>query len=249
MREVGEGGRGARPARRPGRGGPGPRRGTRDATTPRSSTAWRTASAASSACGETWCTVWLKRRDVAERALQVDLLEGALAEHLAVDLAGQREHRRAVHARVPQAGQQVGRARAGDRQARGRAAGELAVGGRGEGGGALVADADEAKLAVLLGAGAARRRGRGCEWPTIPKTSVIPHATSVAPSRRRPSARARCRCGTPTQIAIIADLDREARDAVAELAASRRSAGSSRSHATGSEADPCSIVPSPSGPP
>ena len=59
--------------------------------------------------------------DRAERAGEVDLLEGAGAEHLRVDLAGQREHRRAVDLRVPQPGEQVGRARAGDRQAGGRA--------------------------------------------------------------------------------------------------------------------------------
>jgi hypothetical protein len=58
-------------------------------------------------------------RDRAERADQVDLLERAGAEHLGVDLAGEREHRRAVDLRVPQAGEQVGGARAGDRQARG----------------------------------------------------------------------------------------------------------------------------------
>src|SRR5690349_21659890 len=89
-------------------------------------------------------------RDVAERALQVDLLERALAEHLAVDLTGEGEHGGAVHAGIPEAGQEVGRAGPGDRQAGRRTSGQLAVGGRGEGRGALVTDADESQLAVLL---------------------------------------------------------------------------------------------------
>ena len=72
-------------------------------------------------------------RDLAEGGGQIDLLEGAGPEHLGVDLAGQGEDRRAVDVGVPQAGQQVGRAGAGDRQAGGGAARELAVGRAGEG--------------------------------------------------------------------------------------------------------------------
>ena len=93
--------------------------------------------------------------------VQVDLLEGAGAQHLRVDLSGQGDHRRAVDLRVPEARQQVRRSGAGDRQARRRPARELAVGRGGERGGALVADADIAQVCPCAPGGAARRRGRG----------------------------------------------------------------------------------------
>ena len=89
-------------------------------------------------------------RDRAERARQVDLLERAGAEHLRVDLAGEREDRRAIDLRVPQPGEEVGGARSGDREAGGGPAGELAVGGGGERRGALVADADVGEPPGLL---------------------------------------------------------------------------------------------------
>jgi len=91
-------------------------------------------------------------RDRAERAGQVDLLEGAGAEHLRVDLPGQGEYRGAIDLRVPQAGEEVRGAGPGDGQAGGGAARELAIGGGGERRGALVADADELQLPVLLAA-------------------------------------------------------------------------------------------------
>ena len=81
---------------------------------------------------------------------EIDLLKGARPEHLVVDLAGQRQNRRAVDLRVPHPGQQVGGAGAGDRQAGGRPPGQLAVGGGGERRRALVADADVGELAVGL---------------------------------------------------------------------------------------------------
>jgi hypothetical protein len=88
--------------------------------------------------------------DGAERAREVDLLERAGTEHLRVHLAGEREHRRTIDLRVPQAGEQVRGARPRDRQARRGPSGELAVRGRGERGGALVADADELQPPGLL---------------------------------------------------------------------------------------------------
>jgi hypothetical protein len=54
--------------------------------------------------------------------------------------------------RVVQPGQEVGRPRAGDREARCRAARELAVGTRGEGRGPFVPDPDEDQLTAGLGA-------------------------------------------------------------------------------------------------
>ena len=88
--------------------------------------------------------------DRPERPGQVDLLERARAEHLGVHLAGERQDRRSVDLRVPQAREQVGGARTGDREACRRPSGELAVGRRGERGRALVADADVGEPAGLL---------------------------------------------------------------------------------------------------
>ena len=122
---------------------------TRCATS-RRSIACFTRGPSSSSGSASGSTVWPQAATEPNAAAQVDLLERARAEHLGVDLAGQREHRRAVDLRVPQPGEQVGGARAGDRQARGGPAGELAVGGGGEGRGALVADADVGQLAGLL---------------------------------------------------------------------------------------------------
>ena len=89
-------------------------------------------------------------RDLAERGLQIDFLERTGAEHLSVDLTGQREHRRTIDVGVPQPCQQVGRARAGDGETRGGAPGEFAVGRGGECRRALVADTDESQLAVAF---------------------------------------------------------------------------------------------------
>ncbi len=90
-------------------------------------------------------------RHVAEHRLEVDVLEGAAAEHARRDLPRQGQHGRAVELGVVQAGEQVRRARTGDGEARGRAAGELPVGTGRERRGALVADADVPQLATLLG--------------------------------------------------------------------------------------------------
>ena len=91
-------------------------------------------------------------RDVAEDRRQVEVLERAPAQHLRRHLPGDREHRSAVELGVVEPGEQVGRAGPGDREARRGTAGELAVGGGGERGRALVADADVAQLAAVLGA-------------------------------------------------------------------------------------------------
>ena len=90
-------------------------------------------------------------RDVGERGGEVEVLERAAAAHLRRHLARDREHRRAVDLGVVQPGEQVGGARARDREARRELAGELPVGRRRERGRALVADTDEREVAALLG--------------------------------------------------------------------------------------------------
>ena len=173
-------------------------------------------------------------RDRRERRREVDVLKRAGAEHLHVHLAGQREHRRAVDLRVPEAGDEVRRAGPGDRQARRRPAGELAERRRGERRGALVADADVRQVAGLTWRRIASARPR-FECPTMPNTCVTPQATSVSHHqigdrphvrrrlrrrRRRPRPRG-SRAGTPTPCRC-------------SCRAASRSAGSSRSRATGS---------------
>ena len=80
---------------------------------------------------------------------QIDVLEGAGAHHLGLHLAGQGDDRRAVHLGVPETGEQVRRARAGDGEAGGRPAGHLGVARAGEGGRTLVADAEIAQLSAF----------------------------------------------------------------------------------------------------
>ena len=89
-------------------------------------------------------------RDLAEGGLKVDFLESARPQHLRVDLPRERQHRRTVHVRIPEPGQQICRAGACDAQAGRGAAGELAVGRRGEGRGPFVANPDVAQGAPLL---------------------------------------------------------------------------------------------------
>jgi hypothetical protein len=64
-------------------------------------------------------------RDVLEDGREVEVLERATAADLGRHLAGDRDHGRLVQLRVVQTGQQVGRARPRDREARGRSPGEL----------------------------------------------------------------------------------------------------------------------------
>ncbi len=90
-------------------------------------------------------------RDVGERGGEIEVLERAPTAHLRRHLTRDREHRRAVDLGVVQTGEQVGGARTGDREARGQAAGQLAVRARRERGRALVADADEREVAARLG--------------------------------------------------------------------------------------------------
>ena len=174
------------------------------------------------------------RGDRAERARQVDLLERARAEHLRVDLAGQREHRRAVDLRVPQPGEQVRGAGAGDRQARRGAAGELAVGGRRERRGALVADADVGQPPGLLLA--AQRVGEAevgvPDHPEDVLDAPVDHRLGhhVGDGRRR-AARPRRR-RTPRRRGSRAGRWSPRRRSRATC----RRAGSSRSRATGSAA-------------
>ena len=102
-----------------------------------------------------------------EGLLERQLLEGARSDDLGLHLSGEREDRDAVDLGVPQAGEQVGGAGAGDGEAGGRVAGELGVAGRGEGGRALVADPDVGEAAV--GLGLAQRVGH-------PEVGVADHA-------------------------------------------------------------------------
>ena len=89
--------------------------------------------------------------DGVERLRQRHLLERAGPDDLGLDLSGERDDRHAVDLGVPQAGQEIGRARAGDREARRGAAGELGVARRRERGRTLVADADIGEASVGLG--------------------------------------------------------------------------------------------------
>ena len=138
-------------------------------------------------------------RDRRERRGEVDLLEGPRAEHLRLDLAGQRQQRRAVDLRVVQAGEQVRRARARDRQAGGGAAGELRVGRGGEGGRALVADADVPQGAGLLlaadrvGEAEVRMADHPEDRVDAPGDHRLGHRVGRRCARARPPARCRRR--------------------------------------------------------
>ena len=61
-------------------------------------------------------------RDVGERGGEVEVLERAAPAHLRRHLPGDREHRRAVDLGVVETGEQVGRTRPRDREARGQLA-------------------------------------------------------------------------------------------------------------------------------
>ena len=95
----------------------------------------------------------------------------------------------------------------GDRQARGRAAGELAVGRGGERGGALVADADELQLAAPPRGGACASARPRLECPTMPKTCVTPQATSVSAMTSDDRAHVRRPRLHADVDAVVADLD------------------------------------------
>ncbi len=108
---------------------------------------------------------------LAEGAHEIDLLERAGTEDLRVHLAGQGDGRSAVHVGVPQAGEQVGRAGAGDGEAGRRPAGELAVGAGRERRRALVPDPVVAQtpLGLLAPEGVGQ-----------PQVGVADHAEHVA---------------------------------------------------------------------
>ena len=78
---------------------------------------------------------------------EVHLLEGTRTKHLGFHLPGQSQQRVTVYLGVPDSGQQVGGAGAGDGQTGGRPARGLGVPGTGERRCSLVADADERYLA------------------------------------------------------------------------------------------------------
>ena len=119
--------------------------------TPRRSTACLTASAASSAWSLPDWTVVVETatsRNTADRSRSWNAPRPITFEGTWPEIA---MHRGLVELRVVQAGEQVGRAGPGDREARGRTAGELAVGTGRERRRTLVPDADEPQLAALLG--------------------------------------------------------------------------------------------------
>ena len=190
--------------------------------TSRRSRACLQASAISSAWWLSGSTVWLHAATGAKAAAKVDLLEGAWAQDLDVDLAGEGEHRRAIDLGVPQPGHEVGRPGPGDRQARSRAAGELAVGRGSEGGGSLVADADVLELAGLDAAA----DGVGQAEVGVPDHAEdVPDAPGDHGLDHHVGDRARVR---PERLdadvdAVVADLDGVRRDLVGELA--RRAPG------------------------
>jgi hypothetical protein len=107
---------------------------------------------------------------VAEDGGQVEILEGSSPQDRRRHLAGDRQDWRLVELGVIQAGEHVGRARPGDREADGGSAGELAVRAGREGRRTLVPDPDVGQLPALLGSphGSAKPR---LEWPTIPNTA------------------------------------------------------------------------------
>ena len=95
--------------------------------------------------------VWEKSATSAKAPVRSRSWKAPRPEDLGRHLSGDGQDRGPVDLGVVEAGEQVGRPGAGDGEAGGRAAGELAVGGGGEGGRALVADADVGQLAPLLG--------------------------------------------------------------------------------------------------
>ena len=103
-------GPGERLPRRP--AAPARRRGRSRWATSRCTMACFMASAASSVAFSGRSTVWLHSATALNAAGQRHLLERARTEHLALDLAGERDDRHPVDLGVPQAGQQVGGARA-----------------------------------------------------------------------------------------------------------------------------------------
>ena len=187
--------------------------------------------------GSACSTVWLQLATAPNAPLQVDLLEGARRRAPATStwpVSASTGARSTL--RVPQAGQQVGRAGPGDRQARRGPAGELAVGRGGERGGALVADADEASARRPPRGGAARRRARGWSGRPSRRRAVTPHATSVSTITSETVRSCGASGGHADLDAVVAHLDRERSGRVAEPGGGCRSAGSSRSRATGSAA-------------
>jgi len=154
-------------------------------------------------------------RDLAVRRLEVDLLEGASAENLDVDLARQCQHRGAVDVRVPQSGQHVRRAGARDGEASRGASGELAVRGSREGPATLVANSDVGEVSRLF----ANAEGVG-----EPEVGVSDHPEDPlhVPGDERLDEDVAHRTdtlalrGESDVHAVLADLDGEGLDAVVE---------------------------------
>ena len=91
------------------------------------------------------------RRDVGERPLEVEILERSTPLDARRHLTGDRQRGRPIDPCVVQPGQEVRAPRPGDREARRRLAGQLAVGADRECGGTLVADGHIPQISALLG--------------------------------------------------------------------------------------------------
>jgi hypothetical protein len=89
-------------------------------------------------------------RDIGEDGRQVEILKRPATAHRRRHLPRHCDHRGAIQLRVVEPGQQVRRARPGDRETHRRSAGELAVGTRRERRCALVPDTDVGDLAAFL---------------------------------------------------------------------------------------------------
>ena len=92
----------------------------------------------------------LPLRHLSKSSLQINLLESTRPEDLGLNLSSQRDHRRAIDIGVPQPGQKICRAGAGNRQAGGRAPGQFAVCRTGEGRRTFMANSVVTDVALLL---------------------------------------------------------------------------------------------------
>ena len=153
--------------------------------------------------------------DLSERSREVHFLERPGSEHLGVDLPGQRQYRRAVNVRVPETGEQVRCSRSCDREARRGPAGELAVRRGRKRRSALVSDPDIGQSSGLfLAAQGVRQAEVGMpDHPEHVAHAPVDHRLGHHVGNRADMPL----LGFDADVhAVIADLDRERRHAVAE---------------------------------